>query len=35
MPAAEYEPQLEKLLTELAQKGRAIRDIEAAGAKKP
>jgi hypothetical protein len=35
MPAAEYEQQLEKLLTELAQKGRAIRDLEAAGAKKP
>jgi hypothetical protein len=35
MPAAEYEPQLEKLLTELAQKGRAIRDLEAAGGKKP
>ncbi len=35
MPAAEYEAQLEKLLTELAQKGRAIRDLEASGAKKP
>ena len=35
MPAAEYDQQMEKLLTELAQKGRAIRDLEAAGAKKP
>jgi hypothetical protein len=35
MPAAEYEQQLEKLLTELAQKGRAIRDLEPAGAKQP
>jgi hypothetical protein len=34
MPAAEYEQQMEKLLTELAQKGRAIRELEAAGAKK-
>jgi peptidase C13-like protein len=35
MPAAEYDQQMEKLLTELAQKGRAIRELEAAGAKKP
>lgn len=35
MPAADYDQQLEKLLTELAQKGRAIRELEAAGAKKP
>lgn len=35
MPAAEYEQQLEKLLTELAQTGRAIRDLEPAGAKQP
>jgi len=35
LPAAEYEQQMEKLLTELALKGRAIRDLEAAGAKKP
>jgi hypothetical protein len=35
MPAAEYDQQMEKLLTELAQKGRAIRDLEAAGAKTP
>ncbi len=36
MPAAEYEQQMEKLLTELAQKGRAIRELEAGspGAKK-
>ena len=34
IPAAEYEQQMEKLLTELAQKGRAIRELEAAGAKK-
>ena len=33
LPAAEYEQQLEKLLTELAQKGRAIRELEAAGKK--
>ena len=35
IPAAEYDQQMEKLLTELAQKGRAIRELEAAGAKKP
>ena len=35
LPAADYDQQMEKLLTDLAQKGRAIREIEAAGAKKP
>ena len=35
VPAADYEQQMETLLTELAQKGRAIREIEGAGAKKP
>jgi Peptidase C13 family len=33
LPAAEYDQQMEKLLTELAQKGRAIRELEAQGAK--